>query len=41
MEQAHKLQDYSFGEKPNAYRKMQQERDSGTIDKKDRFEEML
>ena len=41
MEQANKLQDYSFGKKPNAYRKMQQERDSGTIDKKDRFEEML
>jgi hypothetical protein len=41
IEQANKFIDYRFGDKPNAYRRMQKERDSGTIDKNTRFEETL
>lgn len=42
IEQASKLIDYNFGGKPNAYRKMQRDRDNGIINNKnDRFEEMI
>lgn len=41
IEQAQKLIDYNFGNKPNAYRKMQKDRDGGTINKDDWLEETL